>query len=236
MVHNKLIINKYDSCSKLFTDLCKYFNELHEKTNNRFYILPGGETPIPFYKILSSKVKDWEHTNLILSDERIVEPNSNKSNSTLLNKHLIDKIIIQPKPHYIDLNKYIHEKKNIFSINTFDLDQITSLVPEICFLGLGEDGHFASIFPYKIDRNFSTLFITKNSEETFYRISLSFNYILKSKKIVLIVVGNRKSEILYKFINKDIDPLTYPIKSLFNYYEGKILIFCDEDAGYLIEE
>ena len=111
-----------------------------------------------------------------------------------------------------------YNKKNFISI--FDKKRISNFaiynkalpkVIDICVLGIGEDGHVASLFEKEIQHSVSSrLVIVKKKEEDYFRLSLSLDYISSSKKIILLVnnkkklniVLKKKSKILNKIIKK----------------------------------
>ena len=89
-------------------------------------------------------------------------------------------------------------------------------------MGVGEDGHIASIFNLKekliLNKN---LIFTKKNDENFFRISLSYEYLSNSKKIFIVFNNNKKirqiknkRSIIYKFLKKN----NYKI---FNYFVTK---------------
>ena len=103
-------------------------------------ILTGGTSPLKFYNQLFKQKIDWNKVNLFLKDERLVniynkDSNYKNINSILKKNNLLNKL----KP----LNKKSTKNKNIkFITNSF------KKYKTVCFLGLGDDGHFASIFNY----------------------------------------------------------------------------------------
>lgn len=175
--------------------------DVHELLNNDKFIknifLSGGES-LNIIKDNLSILNLRRKSNLYLTDERVT------TNKLYLNSIKFKKI----------KNKKINFKDN-FNLNSLkNLNQIDNSIPKknfISILGVGEDGHIASIFNLKekLVLNKSTI-LTKRSNEEFFRISLSYEYLSKSKNIFLIFSNKKKMKqiknkntIVYKFLKKN---------------------------------
>ena len=110
--------------------------------------------------------------------------------------------------------KKVNFKDNFNLNNLKNLNQINNLIPKkkyISILGVGEDGHIASIFNLKERLVLNkSIILTKKSDENFFRISLSYEYLSKSNKIFLIFSNKKKMKqiknkntIVYKFLKKN---------------------------------
>ena len=104
------------------------------------------------------------------------------------------------------------------------------------FLGVGADGHTASLFPKNLailkDNNICLK--VKNSWENYHRISLSFSYLMKSNQIIFLVNGESKAKALKECLTGSYNPIQYPAQYIFHNYERPIHIFCDKAAGKYI--
>ncbi len=176
MVKINKFTNLHLASKKCFFDLIDYLKENNEKIE---IILSGG-TSLRYFNKNFKKFYLPKKINLYLADERIV--NSPKyQNSTTLKKIKNKKLFF----------------KNLFkNASIINLKKITRSLPKLSYvsvLGVGEDGHIASIFEsgdkIVFDKN---LILSKKKNEKFIRISLSLNYISKSKKIFLIVSNKKK--------------------------------------------
>ena len=169
------------------------------KAGKRFsFVLTGGPSPRLLYKNLPKYILDWSKIDLFWGDERFVSQKSKNSNYRLAKTLLLDKLNIN--------------KRNIFKVNTnFKNVQIASknysknikeyfgskkIIFDTILLGMGFDGHVASIFNDKINLKEKkiTEFVFRPD---FKRISLSLNTINKSKKIFLLL-NNKKLVKIYK--------------------------------------
>ena len=203
-----------------FISLFKSYIAKKEKLKQRFtFVLTGGSSPINLYKSLSKTKINWQNIDLFWGDERYVSQQSNNSNFKLAKKYLIDKININ--------------KKNIFAVNTRKNTVNTSAKDyekrikryfknqkisfDLVLLGMGSDGHIASLFSSNI--NLKTNRITSAVlREDFRRITLNLNVINKAKKIFLWLNNRKKSNIYRKIKNKKKIPVNYLKKSKTNLF------------------
>ena len=165
--------------------------------------VPGGTSPIKIFDELSKQKLDWSKVQITLVDDRLVDSENEHSNQKLIRNYLLKNEA--QISNFIPLNKNLHKDNNF----KFPLD--------ICLLGIGNDGHFASLFPNMIN-NTNTLNpksklnineIKANGDPFLPRISMNLPLILSSKLIILIIKGKMKQEVLRDaYTNKNI-PLYY---------------------------
>ncbi len=159
------------------------------------FVLTGGSSPKKLYKKLAISKIDWSNIDLFWGDERYVSKNSKNSNFKLANDLLIKRIKIKKKNLFpIKTDKLSFEKTSINYENKikkyFNRKRISF---DLFLLGMGNDGHVASLFPGSkyLKKNFIATTITR---EDFKRITLSLNTINKSKKIILWLNSKYKSK------------------------------------------
>ena len=157
-----------------------------KKKNKRFsFVLAGGKSPKKLYKKLSTEEINWDKIDLFWGDERYVTHKSKHSNFKLAFEQLIKKISIKKKniyPIYTDkkisitVDEYSDRIKNYFKNKKISFDYF--------LLGMGEDGHVASIFSDNRNLNKKKIasYIHRND---FDRVTLNLNVINNSKKIIL---------------------------------------------------
>ena len=215
----------------------KELNTIHKNNAKRFYIIPGGSTPIVFYTILATKIKDWKNTIMILSDERCVNDTNSFSNYGMVTKNLIDKIKNLDKPEIVSLlerNKNKSENK----INEYAKKILKLYEPNLSILGVGSDGHIAGLFHlnkeiYNMDHK--RFLITKNESEMFKRISLTFTSLMKSKRLIFLISGEKKSKIIAKSLEINNSKLISPFQYILTYYNNPINIICDKLSARMLK-
>ena len=156
-------------------------------------VLTGGSTPRHAYEIAAELERDWSRTELWWGDERCVPPTYQRSNYGMARAALLDRLEAQPVAvHRIQgelgrddgVAEYKHE---LAGVGTFDL----------VLLGLGPDGHVASLFP-----NFPTLDVTSRDvlgsqagHEPFVdRISLTLPRLCNTHELLFLVAGEDKAD------------------------------------------
>ena len=167
--------------------------------------LPGGRSIIPFIEALRlsavRKSIDWLNIHFYLTDERI---NCDKleTNAFLLRPYLN---FVNDSNLHFDLEKH-HSQLNIENLS-FD----------IVILGVGEDGHIASIFPHnnKAIKSKATYTVIDNSPKPpAQRITLTINSITSSYVCFVLLVGEGKREALKNLFLDHISPADCPVKRL----------------------
>lgn len=175
----------------------------------------GGSTPKGFFKILSSKNVDWKNVIITLVDERWVDVDSEDSNTRLVHDFLLQ--------NKASTANFFHLKQGD-SLSCEVLAKLNSEVKvnldplDVIILGMGEDGHTASLFPcseqiseaLNID-NENALIIIEPKTAPYTRISFSFATLIRSKNIFLHLCGEKKQQVLNKAINEE-DVLVMPVR------------------------
>ncbi len=158
----------------------------------------GGKSPIALFEKLSQQDIDWSKIIITLVDERFVETNSLDSNESLVKNHLLQNLA--EKTRFIGLS-------NIQAGIVSSRDDAEKNVPEIdiAILGMGEDGHTASIFPCCKELKSATnlnqterYVITHPVTANYSRIGLNLTALIKIPKLILSINGKKKLEVLEK--------------------------------------
>ncbi len=195
------IINKKSEKSlidQFISDLKKDYLR-KKKLNKRFsFVLSGGQSPRKLYRKLAKTNIDWSSVDLFWGDERYVSHLSKNSNYKLANDELIKKIEINKKNIYaIKTQKPISVCSADYSFKIKKYFKNRKIIFDYCLLGMGGDGHIASLFPDS--KNLYKKFITKPIiRNDFKRITLGLNIINNSKKIILWINNRSKSKIYLK--------------------------------------
>tara|TARA_B100000085_G_scaffold67685_1_gene60463 strand:- start:241 stop:861 length:621 start_codon:yes stop_codon:yes gene_type:complete len=182
-------------------------NSSIENEGSASLVVSGGSSPIRIYEELSNIDISWSRVFLTLVDDRFVDPDHKDSNQKLLYNHFIKNKAKDIK--FFPLTKNFLKKTNFKK--PFD----------ITLLGMGEDGHFASLFPDMINDNDAfdlnespKILITPPQGNPYLpRITMNLSLIMKSINIVLLIKGKAKQDIFNK-AKKDEDlPIHYLIKN-----------------------
>ena len=178
-------------------------------------VVSGGSTPGPCFDLLSGESLDWSRVTVVPSDERWVPATDSDSNERLIRTRLL---------------KDRAETGKVLSFFRAGIDaaqaplQIKQGLAALTqpfsasLLGMGEDGHFASLFPdfdglrEALDPlNPSACTMVKTAGSPHLRISLTLSALLNSAQIVLLIFGETKRVV---FASAKIGGTTYPIEAL----------------------
>ena len=187
------------------------------KYQNASIAVPGGTSPIKIFNELSKQKLDWSKVQITLVDDRLVDPDNDHSNQKLINDYLLKNDAKKSK--FFPLNKNLIKDDNF----KFPLD--------ICLLGIGNDGHFASLFPNMINntnmldpKSKSSIDKVKANGNPFIpRISMNLPLILSSNLIILLIKGKLKQEVLREAYNNKNIPLYYLLKHRINNFHIELL-------------
>ena len=184
-------------------------------------LLSGGSTPSGLYRKLSSTQLDWSKVIVGLVDERFVKNSSDFSNEKLVKTCFL-----------------INEAKNatfipmIFSADNEALNLLRTNESYTIFndasviiLGMGEDGHTASLFPNDSDSNKAmdseqNIFFTNSPSNPTRRITCTPKLLLSSKNIFLMLTGENKKEVLFSAAKNKL-PISHFIESITEIYYSK---------------
>ena len=178
-------------------------------------LLSGGSTPINLYSLLSQENINWGKVKVGLVDERFVDQQSDYSNERHIKKSLFKNCaktaILSPMVCCID-----NELLNLEMVSK----SYSSFVERTDFtlLGMGIDGHTASIFPNdkESDELMNSInigvFSTKAPNYPYNRITCSKELIAQSNAIVLFFTGENKFNILKNSNNTNV-PISYFVKN-----------------------
>jgi 6-phosphogluconolactonase len=207
----------------------------------RFVIcLSGGQTPQQLYSLLAElpfcKQIQWKKTFVFWGDERCVPLNDERNNAHQAKIILLDKVDVPfSNIHRIPVNilaaeaaaEYEKEIKLFFNegVPRFDL----------ILLGLGENGHTASLFPGTkvINEQVEGIREVYVEEERMYRVTMTAPLINRARHILFLVTGKNKAEILNKILSAPFEPDKYPAQ-LIRPIEGQLHWFIDSAAAAFI--
>lgn len=228
-----------ESVAAEFRNVCE---ENISKKGNINIAISGGNTPKLLFEVLTKDYKnkiDWSKTNFYWADERCVSTDSNESNFGMTHNFLFNKINIpESNIHRIygenepasEAVRYSEElRKNIFLSN--DLPKF-----DLILLGMGDDGHTASIFPDQMEimNSDNVCAVAVQPESRQKRITLTGNVINNADKIYFLVTGKNKAEVISEILDQKNNYLKYPaahIQSNYNYP----FWFLDKEAASLLK-
>jgi 6-phosphogluconolactonase len=203
--------------------------------------LSGGNTPKLMFEVLARDYKnkiDWLEVNLFWVDERCVPPNDKESNFGMTEKILLRNISIPEENVHRIFGNYEPEKE-VYRYSQ-DLKKYLKLrngFPEfdLILLGVGDDGHTASIFPNQMallnSNDVCAVAIHPSTGQK--RITLTGEAINNADRIYFLVMGKNKEEVIKKILEKKDDYLKYPAANI-KPDEGEVEWYLDKEAAGLL--
>lgn len=199
--------------------------------------LSGGSTPELLFSLLSenyAKSVPWQYVHIFWGDERCVPPDNAESNFGMTMRKLLSKIEIPfLNIHRIkgedDPEKEASRYSEEISLFTRKRDGLPLF--DLILLGLGEDGHTASIFPghpelLDSDKICDVAFHPVTQQK---RITITGKVINNAEAVTFLVAGKKKKEIVEKMFKKDPSALNYPATYIVPVY-GRLSWFLDKEA------
>jgi 6-phosphogluconolactonase len=209
-------------------------------------VLAGGSTPLELYRLLASEPYseqvDWSRAHIFWGDERCVPPDHNDSNYGKARAALIDAVPLPPEnvhriPAELEPERaaeaYEETLLAFFSARHHEPDHNRASF-DLVLLGMGDDGHTASIFPGAdaVNENrrwVKALYVDKLGA---WRITLTPAILNQARQIIFMVSGAVKSYTLQRVIYGSHQPERYPAQSI-RPENGHLTWLVDEPAAEL---
>jgi len=232
------IINNYHLIifkdkSELSKKVSEYISErikINLNAKDRFqFCVCGGSTPKNIYNYLSEKELNWEKVDVFLGDERCVNPKSEDSNTLMINNSLLNNFGSKADFYKIFSDKKINEdiSKQLLLEELKKKCEGNPPIFDFTLLGLGNDGHTASLFPHK--NNNTDEFVITSFGNGLKRISFTPKVLSASRKIAFVVSGSSKKIALKRLFSNSESSDRTPAKLIKS--KSKILVFSDLEAS-----
>lgn len=237
----KIFASPYDLAEKFAEEMVNMIAESAQKQKQFTIALSGGSTPELLFTLLSEKFAEsvpWHYVHVFWGDERCVAPDNAESNFGMIMKKLLGKIEIPSmnihriKGEDDPENEALRYSEEIL-INTRNRNRLPLF--DLIMLGLGEDGHTASIFPGHLELlNSDKICETASHPVTHQkRITLTGRVINNANAVTFLVTGKKKESIVEKMFKKDPTALNYPASYIVPVY-GRLTWYIDKEAGRLL--
>lgn len=200
-------LNIYRTKEELNNGFTEFIKRIVGSQSKTSISLSGGSTPKSLFDFWSETDRgiDWEKISFFWGDERCVAPDDEMSNYGMTKKYLFDHISI-PKEN---IHRVRGENDSLDEVERYS-DLLERYLPtegdtpvfDIMILGLGDDGHTLSIFPYEIEKwnSPTNCIIAKHPETKMERVSLTGKVANKAKHVVFLVTGENKAKKIKEII------------------------------------
>ncbi len=221
--------------------------------NGRFAVaLAGGSTPKNVYSLLAgddvanpAMRLPWEKIHFFFGDERHVPPDHADSNYHMASESLLSKVPIpQANIHRVRAElESAEEAADLYEIDVRDYfrpevgDSNPDFVPvfDLIMLGMGPDGHTASLFPGSDALNENRRLVVANWVEKFntFRITFTYRLINNASEVMFLVTGKDKTDMLHNVLEGDPSGKTYPSQGI-KPVSGRLLWIIDRGAAAML--
>jgi len=207
--------------------------------------ISGGSTPKLAFQLLADpnepylNAMPWDKIELFWVDERCVPPDDKDSNYRMTREALLDKVPIKPEQVFriegeLDPEEAAARYESAIR-GQFRLEGAQAPVFDVLALGMGDDGHTASLFPHtKAIHELGRVAVANYvpQKET-WRVTLTWPVIIEARDLFFLIGGKDKADPLHRVLQGPYDPETLP-SQLIQPKSGKLLLLLDKDAAALL--
>lgn len=200
--------------------------------------LAGGSTPKKSYELLATEEYrdrvDWPKVHIFFGDERCVSPDDAESNYRMANEALLSRVSLPPQ----NIHRMRGEGDAAANARLYE-DELRTLFAgqewprfDLILLGMGDDGHTASLFPGSRALKENSAWVTANWVEKFqtFRITLTASVINHARSVAFIVTNAGKAATLEQVLHGTVNPEKFP-SQLIHPFDGKLVWLLDEAAA-----
>jgi 6-phosphogluconolactonase len=231
----------YELAEKFAEEFISMIIESAKKKKPFSVALSGGSTPELLFSMLGDRFSNsvpWQYVHFFWGDERCLPPDNPESNYGMTRRILLEKIDIPSSNiHRIQGEDDPENEASRYSEEISDYTGKRDGLPifDLIMLGLGEDGHTASIFPghkelFNSDKICEVVVHPVTLQK---RITLTGRVINNADSVTFLVTGIKKADIVDKIINKSPSALNFPAFYIVPVY-GMLSWFIDGDAARLL--
>lgn len=235
------MIKIYSNDEELFSNAAEKFIEIGNEAiaeRERFAVaLAGGSTPKALYHLIASEKFrgkiDWTRCFFFFGDERNVAPHSDESNFKMANEEFFEPLNIEPDKIY----RWHTERQTPERIAEDYADGLEFFFRgfpkfDLILLGMGADGHTASLFPFSDALNETEKIAVANRVEKLEttRLTLTFPVINNARNVVFLVKGEDKAETLRAVLRGEFEPEKFPSQNV-KPINGELFWLVDESAA-----
>lgn len=203
--------------------------------------LSGGSTPNAIYKELSrppyKEQVDWTKVYLFWSDERPVPPSDPESNyHNSMQAGLQDLGV--PVQNIFRMEAEGEMEESALAYEQIIREKVPSMSFDLVMLGMGEDGHTASLFPHTHGLHTNNRYVIANyvPQKHTWRMSFTYECIHDARHIIIYVLGKSKADIVTKVLTGPYMPDDFPVQRIGTSKHKALWILDDEASAKLVQD
>lgn len=239
----QVLNDAFATAERLTVDFIRYAEQTLHFREKLYIALSGGSTPQTMFSVMASeysKALPWEKIHFFWVDERCVSADSNESNFGNAKRQLFSKVDIPAE----NLHP-VHGNEDPLKEVVRYTGEILSLVPcnhnfpvfDVVILGMGNDGHTASIFPGQADlfETNAICSVNEHPETGQKRITLTGKVINNATHVIFLITGDAKAEKVRSIFSKDTSALHYPAQKI-KPVKGNLTWYMDKEAAKFLKQ
>lgn len=237
-------LHVYDTEASTIKALADFFvatvNAAIRKNNECSVVLSGGSSPKKLYQLLSSAEYrneiDWSKISFFFGDERYVPFDNPDNNGLMVKQTLFEPLKIDDsKIFYIGTSLSPEHDAANYADAIFNYFGERQPKFDLILLGLGDNSHTASLFPYTevLQEKKAIVRPVFLAEQKIYRITMTAPLINEAHKISFLVYGKTKAEAIYHVLKDEKNIELYPAQ-LIQPLDGTVNWFMDKEAARLV--
>jgi 6-phosphogluconolactonase len=205
--------------------------------------LSGGSTPRRLYELLADPVLSisWESIRLFQVDERCVPPDHPESNYRMICEAMLSHLPI-PEANFHRMAAELEDCEGASRDYAAELRRVLQPGPgevprlDLALLGMGPDGHTASLFPGTAALSERVAWVRPNYVEKFkaHRLTLTLPVLNAASRILFLVAGTDKAETLRQVLDGPWRPEEFPVQYI-QPASGQVEWYVDENAARLLK-
>jgi 6-phosphogluconolactonase len=182
-------------------------------------VLSGGSTPKALYTLLASEPFrssiDWTKVHVFFGDERCVPPDDSQSNYRMARESLLSKVPV-PGDNVYRIRGEIDPAEAAREYGETLKDYFADSGPDVTLLGMGDDGHTASLFPHtealkELKQPCVANFVPKMNT---WRVTMSAPFLNRSNEVLILVTGAGKAQRIAQVLEGPRVPDELPIQRI----------------------
>jgi 6-phosphogluconolactonase len=194
-------------------DIAAFVRDTVARSSRCTVALAGGRTPRRLYELLAEESIPWESVHLFWGDERYVPQDDPQSNFRLVRTLLLDRIVI-PQENVHPIPTHFEDPEEAAATYEGILREMLGSDPrfDLVLLGMGADGHVASLFPGSAALLESARWVVavRTNVQPPVRITLTLPVINRACRVDLLVAGAEKRGALHRALHGPLDPMGCP--------------------------
>jgi 6-phosphogluconolactonase len=230
-------VNIYRGIHEIAQELCGFLSD-KSRQKNFSVALPGGNTPKAIFELLTVNCKEkinWNNLQFYWGDERCVGPEHDESNYRMANESLFKPLNIPAS----SIHRIHGEDDPVFEADRYTAEILKNVRNKdgfasfnLIILGMGDDGHTASIFPGqdKIIKSSRVCEVAVHPDTGQKRVTLTLDTINHADQVIFLITGKKKSRIICEIIEKNKKWMDYPA-SMVQPVSGSLYWMLDEQAA-----